>query len=88
MQLPESVDRAKLMDELKKEDIPTMVYYRKPMHKQGAFAGTDSAEADCPVTERLCETALSLPMHPYMTEKIVDMIVSEGIRILNQNSLL
>ncbi|MBO5514779.1 MAG: DegT/DnrJ/EryC1/StrS family aminotransferase [Schwartzia sp.] len=42
-----------------------MIYYRKPMHKQGAFAGTDSVKTDCPVTERLCETVLSLPMHPY-----------------------
>ena len=33
-----------------------MIYYRKPMHKQGAFAGTDSVKTDCPVTERLCRT--------------------------------
>ncbi len=71
VQLSEKVDRAKLQDELKKADIPTMIYYRKPMHKQGAFAGTDSAKADCPVTERLCRTVLSLPMHPYMTKEMV-----------------
>ena len=44
-----------------------MVYYPKPMHLQGAFEGTDSAEADCPVTEKLCRTVLSLPIHPYLT---------------------
>ena len=74
VQLPEKVDRAKLQDELKKNDIPTMIYYRKPMHRQGAFAGTDSAEADCPVTERLCKTVLSLPMHPYMKKETIEMV--------------
>ncbi len=74
VQLPENVNRVKLQDELKKQDIPTMIYYRKPMHKQGAFAGTDSAKADCPVTERLCKTVLSLPMHPYMTEEMVETV--------------
>lgn len=69
--LPESINRADLQAALKAKDIPTMVYYPKPMHLQGAFEGTDSAKADCPVTEKLCGTVLSLPMHPYLTEKDV-----------------
>lgn len=74
VQLSENINRAKLQAELKKVDVPTMIYYRKPMHKQGAFVGTDSAEADCPVTERLCKKVLSLPMHPYLTENTVAQI--------------
>ena len=74
VQLPENIDRAKLQDELKKQDVPTMIYYRKPMHRQGAFASTNSAKADCPVTERLCKMVLSLPMHPYMTEENVETV--------------
>ena len=54
-----------------------MVYYMKPMHLQGAFDGTDSAVADCPITERLCKTVLSLPMHPYMEEKDVAFVVNK-----------
>ena len=81
VQLPEKTDRAKLQSAHKDLDIPTMVYYPRPMHGQGAFAGMDSATADCPVTERLCKTVLSLPMHPYLTkdvvEKVVDAIVSQ-----------
>ena len=75
-QLPEGINRADLQAALKANDIPTMVYYPKPMHLQGAFEGTDSAVADCPVTEKLCETVLSLPMHPYMTKEDVDEVVS------------
>ena len=59
VQLPEKMDHAKLQEEMKKAGIPTMVYYPWPMHGQGAFAGTDSAKADCPVTERLCRTVLA-----------------------------
>ena len=75
-QLPKGVNRADLQAALKAKDIPTMVYYPKPMHLQGAFVGTDSAVADCPVTERLCETVLSLPMHPYMTKEDIDIVIS------------
>ncbi len=75
-QLSEGVNRADLQAALKAKDIPTMVYYPKPMHLQGAFEGTDSAIADCPVTERLCDTVLSLPMHPYMTKEDVSEVVN------------
>lgn len=74
VQLPQGGDRDVLQAKLKEQGIPTMVYYPKPMHLQKAFAGTDSAEADCPVTARLCETVLSLPMHPYLSLESVKQI--------------
>lgn len=81
-QLSASIDRAGLQDKLKKEGIPTMVYYPRPMHGQGAFAGTDSAKADCPVTERLCKTVLSLPMHPYLTKEMVEAVTEKIKQLL------
>lgn len=75
IQLPESMNRDELQEKCKQQGIPTMVYYMKPMHLQKAFEGTDSAKADCPVTEKLCRTVLSLPMHPYMTRNMVMMVV-------------
>lgn len=77
IQLPYGVDRKELQAKLKTVGIPSMVYYAKPMHLQGAFAGTDSANADCPVTEKLCATVLSLPLDPYKTKEEVDLVVSE-----------
>ena len=77
IQLPVKVDRKDLQAKLKNVGIPSMVYYAKPMHMQGAFACTDSADADCPVTVRLCQTVLSLPMHPYLKKEDVDFVVSE-----------
>lgn len=77
VQLPQGTDREALQAKLREQGIPTMVYYPKPMHQQKAFAGTDSAAADCPVTERLCRTVLSLPMHPYMTQEESFCVVNE-----------
>ena len=34
IQLPDKVSRQKLIDELKKVGIPTMIYYQKPLHLQ------------------------------------------------------
>lgn len=80
VQLPEGTDRAALQSKLKEVGIPSMVYYMKPMHLQGAFTDKDSAIADCTVTEKLCKTVLSLPLHPYMEVKDVSFVV-EKIRI-------
>jgi len=84
IQLPNEINRENLQKELKKFDIPTMVYYIKPMHQQGAYANTISAKADCPVTERLSATVLSLPMHPYMQHKDVTYVVSKINEIVKQ----
>ncbi|MBR3644569.1 MAG: DegT/DnrJ/EryC1/StrS family aminotransferase [Parasporobacterium sp.] len=77
VQLPSGTDRRVLQSRLKAVGIPSMVYYAKPMHQQIAFAGTDSAIADCPVTEQLCATVLSLPLDPYKTREEIDFIVAE-----------
>ena len=79
IQLGDNVDRSHMQSQLKAKNIPTMVYYAKPMHLQGAFENTYSAQAECPVTEMLCNSVLSLPLHPYMTEEMVDEVVSNLI---------
>ena len=60
---------------LKEKDIPSMVYYPKPMHKQQAFELNGEEYVDCAVTERLCDTVLSLPMHPYLNEEEITTVV-------------
>lgn len=77
VQIPAGTDRTAFQEHLKSKGIPSMVYYMKPMHTQGAFSGTDSARADCPVTERLCKSVLSLPLHPYMDTKEVSFVVQK-----------
>ena len=68
---------------LKENGIPTMVYYPKPMHKQKAFADLKLYQ-ECPITEKLCQTVLSLPMHPYLTDEEITL-VSANIKDYIQN---
>lgn len=51
---------------LQRHGIPSMVYYRCPLHLQTAYQGFPRAGNGLPVSERLAETVLSLPMHPYL----------------------
>ena len=74
IKLKNKEERDALQAKLKEEGIPSIVYYVKPMHRQGAFANYDFDDSDFEVTNDLCDTVLSLPMHPYLTEVDVDFI--------------
>lgn len=75
IQLNDNASRDKMQAALKEMGIPTMVYYPKPMHKQEAFAGYNYRDEDCPNTMKLCGTVLSLPMHPYMSDDDIAIVV-------------
>ena len=77
--------RAKLQEALKAQDIPTAIYYPIPMHRQTAFSALDPKENCCPVADRLADTVLSLPIHPYLSEEDQDKICSVLIQSLTQN---
>ena len=85
IQLPNGIERSKVQSKLKDAGIPSMVYYAKPMHLQGAFRGTDSEKSDCLVTEKLCNTVLSLPIDPYKTEEDVLTVVNELKKVLKHS---
>lgn len=84
IQLKDREQREKLQQVLKDNGIPSMIYYPKPMHKQLAF-GLATADGacdygfDCSTTESLCDTVLSLPMHPYLKEEEIRK-VAEVVR--------
>ena len=65
-----------LQVKLKEESIPSMVYYVKPMHKQGAFCELRYNDSDFEITNELCNTVLSLPMHPYLSEDDINNVCS------------
>lgn len=79
IQLRNGQDRKYLQKMLKENGIPSVVYYPKPMHRQTAFAEFMYDDLDYPVTNALCESVLSLPFHPYMTEEEVQ-IISERLK--------
>lgn len=82
IQLEDKETRDKLQAELKEASIPSMVYYPKPMHKQEAFAGNAYDDAEFPNTIKLCDTVLSLPMHPYLTDEEIKEVTDKVKQIL------
>lgn len=64
---------------LKEKGIPSMIYYPKAMHEQGAFKEMPCVVGDLSVTTELCKRVLALPMHPYMEEEEQDMVI-EAVR--------
>ena len=82
VQLPAGANRSLIQSSLKEQGIPTNIYYVKPMHLQGAFNGTRSAKAACPITEALCKDVLCLPIHPYLTDDEIEFIVRKFISAL------
>ena len=68
-------DRDAFQSDLKAAGIPTAVYYPKPLHRQTAYRAYPVAGNGLPVSERLADEVVSLPMHPYLTEEVQDRIV-------------
>lgn len=66
-------DRDGLARALAKRGIPTAIYYPRPMHQQPAYARFDRP-GRLGVSEEVSARVLSLPMHPYLEPKRVDMI--------------
>lgn len=79
--IPKGCNRAAIQADLKGQGIPTMVYYPKPMHEQKAFAGHClTMPGGCPVTQRLCDSVLSLPMSPYLSDSELEMTANALVR--------
>ncbi|HRH10360.1 MAG TPA: DegT/DnrJ/EryC1/StrS family aminotransferase [Bacteroidia bacterium] len=63
------VERTKLREQLAEKGIPAMIYYPIPLHMQKAYQSDRYKKGDFPVTEKLCGSVLSLPMHTEMKEE-------------------
>lgn len=61
--------RDQVQAHLKAQGIPSMIYYPVPCHLQGAYQAYGYQAGDLPVSERLCEQVLSLPMHSELNEE-------------------
>ena len=72
--------RSDMQNRLKASNIPTAIYYPKPLHLQSAFSYLGYRNGDFPVSEDCADRIFSLPMHPYLAEKdqqkIADMIAT------------
>lgn len=68
-------DRQALAEELKKQGIPTAVYYPKCVHEQPVFSYLGYTQGSMPVAEKVSQEVISLPMHPWLTQEDQDRVV-------------
>jgi dTDP-4-amino-4,6-dideoxygalactose transaminase len=68
---------------LKGQGIPTAIYYAKPLHRQAAYSGFPVADGGLPVSEKLADEVISLPMHAYLDPATQERIVAAVVRALH-----
>ena len=82
--LSEDIDRQALQDSLKAKGISSAVYYPVPLHMQVAYRDERYKEGDFPVTEQLCKTVISLPIHTEMKENDLRFITETVLEYLKK----
>ncbi|TNF29800.1 MAG: DegT/DnrJ/EryC1/StrS family aminotransferase [Bacteroidetes bacterium] len=78
------VDRNGMKDFLQENGIPSMIYYPIPLHRQKAFAASNT-ERSFDATERLCDSVISLPIHTEMERDQQDFIIDKVIEYINNS---
>ena len=75
--------RDEVRKQLAERNIPSMIYYPIELHKQKAFEQFNTNNDHFPVSEMLCKTVLSLPIHTEMNKEMVTFICNNLLEIIN-----
>ena len=81
-------NRDELGAKLKEKGIPTAVYYPKCLHEQPVFGSCGCKWGDFPEAEKASREVISLPMHPFLSEKEQDQVVDALKQTLQIVSLM
>ncbi len=74
--IPGTLDRGKVIDNLSREGIPSMVYYKIPVHLQEGYKKYGFSKGDMQISEDISDRILSLPMHPYLNKDEQNHIIN------------
>lgn len=72
-----SVDRKKLVDHLRKNNIDAKIHYPVPMHLQPAAKKYNYKKGDFPVAELIANSTISLPVHEFLNKKDMDYMIGK-----------
>ena len=75
--LVKGADRDGLHQFLASSNIPSMIYYPVPAHRQQMFAAFGGSSYQLPVTDWLTERVISLPIHTEMDNEQLTLIASK-----------
>ena len=82
----EGIDRDKLNAFLAERDVPSMIYYPVPAHKQKMFDSFGSASTELAITDWLTERVISLPIHTEMEQEQLEFICNAVADFLKGNA--
>ena len=68
-------ERNKIMSMLSSDGIPSMIYYKQPLHLQVVFKKLGYNKGDFQITEKVSNQIFSLPMHPYLEKEEQNKII-------------
>lgn len=71
-----SVDNFELQKRLTEKGVPCMIYYPVPLHTQEAYRTPEMKDEDYDVTNGLCKSVFSLPMHTELTQEELKYITT------------
>ena len=77
-----NVDRDTLQQKLAERNIPSMIYYPVPCHKQNMLKAYGTANLHLPVTDMLQDCVISLPIHTELTEEELSYITKSLLEII------
>jgi dTDP-4-amino-4,6-dideoxygalactose transaminase len=80
----ENVDRDGLVSFLAENNIPSMLYYPVPAHKQKMFASFGGGDYHLEKTDWLTHRVISLPIHTEMDEEQLDFITQKVLEYVNK----
>ena len=80
----EGIDRDGLHEHLAAQQVPSMIYYPVPAHRQKMFDAFGSSGTVLPLTDWLTERVISLPVHTEMDREQLDYITQQVISFIRK----
>lgn len=81
----EGINRDGLHQYLAERQIPSMIYYPVPAHRQNMFAALGGNKFELEVTDWLTERVISLPMHTELDQEQLAYITTEVLAFADNN---
>jgi dTDP-4-amino-4,6-dideoxygalactose transaminase len=82
----EGLDRNALSAFLAEKEIPSMIYYPVPAHRQKMFSAFGSENTNLPTTDWLTERVLSLPIHTELQQEQLEYICNSVKEFINSTN--
>ena len=80
------LNRNELSKYLASHQIPSMIYYPVPSHRQKVFEAFGGANFNLPTTDWLTQRVISLPMHTELDDEQLQYIAQHVLDFINSNN--